>query len=129
VVIKTGRGYQAAVGSPDAHVKHLNEGGTVLGKQYLRIPTAAAQLGSGQDRNAGRSIRDIPGAFLQRTRTGKLWAMAPGPGGSVTFLYLLVRQVHHRPRHFLEATAKEMEPEMVSMGLEGVSALVRKANG
>lgn len=128
---KVGNRWIAAVGSPDAHVKLHEEGGTVQGNQYLRIPTAAAQKPSGEDRWAGLSAVHIPGSFIQRLRKGSLWIMQASArkSGRVTFLYLLVRRVVHRGRGMLAAVAGEMPPVLQALGLQGVGVVVRKANG
>lgn len=122
--------WQAAVGSPDAHVAMHETGGTITGRQFLRIPTAAAQTRGGEDRNKGRSIRDIPGAFLFRSGDGKLWAAFRGAGDSkVTLLYLLVRSIRLRGRGLFAATAQEIEPQIREIGNAEIRPIVREAHG
>lgn len=129
--------YRAEVGSPDRHVAFHEEGGTIHGNPFLRIPTVHAQTPTGQDRFTGQSIRDIPGTFLARSKTGKLWAMQRGNqarsgrarGTDAVPLFLLVRSVTHRPRGTFAAVAREMEPSL-QKGLEAqVSRVTGAANG
>ena len=130
LAFKVGGRWQSMVGSPDRHIEFLEEGGTISGKQYLRIPTAAAQTAGGSDRNRGRSLRDVPGLFLLRSKRGKLWAaMSTHRGRAITLLYLLVRSVTMRPRGLFAAVAREMEPVLRALGGERVASVVRKANG
>lgn len=129
VAVKHAGRWIAAVGSPDAHVLHHETGGTIHGRQYLRIPTAAAQTAGGQDRNVGRSIRDIPGAYLFRSEAGKLWAAVNDSGGRQTLLYLLVRSVTQRGRGIFAAVRNESQPLITALGGAQVSVAVRSANG
>lgn len=127
---KQGGRWIASVGSPDAHVKMQDQGGTVHGRQYLRIPTAAAQTPGGQDRNAGRSLRDLPGLYLFRSHSGKLWAaVRPSGDSQPILLYLLVRQVKLRARHFFAAVEHEVQPLIAALGNAEVATVVRAANG
>lgn len=128
LAIRTTSGWTAAVGSPDEHVRFMEKGGRIQGRQFLRIPTAAAQTAGGQDRNAGRSIRNIPGAFLLRSKAGRLWA-ATAEGGKLTLLYLLVRSVNVRARNLFGATQKEIEPEIAALGHAEIRTIVRAAHG
>jgi hypothetical protein len=127
IVFKHGNSYQAAVGSPDVHMAFHEGGGTITGHPYLRIPTAAAQTPAGVDRNLGRSLRDVPGVFLITSRAGKLWA-ATRQGRTLQLLYLLVRAVTQRPRNLMGTVAREMDPELLRLGLGKVSAVVQRAN-
>lgn len=101
-----------AVGSGEAHLKRLEDGGTFAGTSpagFARIPTAAAQTPSGVERPefAGRSLREVQDVFLIRTKTGRLWA-ARNAGGArsqrVDLLYLLVRSVTIKPHKVFERT-------------------------
>lgn len=130
LAVKHGPRWQAAVGSPDSHVAFHEKGGTVHGRQFMRIPTRNAQTAGGQDRNVGRSIRDIPDAYLFRSRTGKLWAAIwPEGADRPTLLYLLVRSITYRGRGMFGATRKEIEPQIATLGRIEVSQVVRVANG
>jgi hypothetical protein len=132
VVLKTPVGYQAAVGSPDAHMALHETGGTIAGKQFLRIPTSAALTAGGVDRFRGMSARDIPDSFLVRTKAGKLWVVRETGGKNsrkLEFLYLLVRSVTLRPRGIFAAVAKEMDSWMSKEGRQLVTQVVRQANG
>lgn len=130
LAVKQGNRWSAAVGSPDKHVAFQEQGGTIQGRQFLRIPTRAAQTAGGMDRNAGRSIRDIPGSFLMRSRAGNLWAAVRASGDSVpTLLYMLVRSVTQRARGIFATVRREIEPQIAALGRVEVAAVVRHANG
>lgn len=133
-----------AVGSPDEHVRQLEEGGVVKpppGQRFLRRPTAAAQTPAGVDRWAGQSIRNIAGARLWwNPHSANLWAVrrkgAFGPqtkrqaakGDRDEFLYLLVRSIRTHARHMFRDTVAETEPRIVRDMMGGVSVAVAKAN-
>lgn len=141
LVLRSGRGeYRSVVGSPDRHVAFLEKGGVVMGRQFLRIPTRAAQTPGGSDRNAGRSIRNIPGAFLLRLRTGSLWAVrvvrgkgpareGPRRGSQLEFLYLLKRSVRLRGRGIFGLTTREVNAEAPALARVEVAPFVRQVNG
>lgn len=118
------------VGSKEAHLKLHESGGTVQGtspKGYARIPTAAAKTAAGVDRNAGRSIRDIPGAFLFTSKSGRLWA-AVRRERTMQLLYLLVHEVKLRPRGIFSRVAREQSPRVVQAMQAEVALVVRGAN-
>jgi len=127
-VYRVGDTVSTVVGSPDQHIGFLEEGGTVYGRPYLRVPTAAAKTAQGVDRFAGRSIREIAGAFLQRSRRGILWAMRAVGGRAVELLYMLVRSVRIRGRHVFARARADAEPEIARVSNGAVAAVVRKAN-
>lgn len=130
----------AAVGSPDRHMRFLEQGGAVIGKPYLRIPLASAQTPQGVDRWKNTSIRDIPGAFLLRTLGGKLFAVrqnssrdasgaVKGRNRGLEFLYLLVRNVHIRGRHVFEASRRDVEPQVSALYRNLATRIVGVGNG
>jgi hypothetical protein len=128
--LRVGDRVVGAVGSKEKHLKLHESGGTVRGTSpqgYARVPTAAAQTGAGVDRWAGMSIRDIPGAFLMRSATGRLWA-AMGAGNRLRFLYLLVKSVTLKPRHIFERVKRQNEPRVVELMRSEVAVVVREAN-
>jgi len=129
LAVKHGARWQAAVGSPDAHVAFHEKGGTIQGRQFLRIPTAAAQTGGGQDRNAGRSIRDIPGSYLFRSKAGKLWAAVNDASGEQSLLYLLVRSITYRGRGIFATVEREVQPLVRALGNAEVKIVTAAANG
>jgi hypothetical protein len=100
------------VGSPLAHMRPHERGMTIHGKPWLRIPTAAAQTGAGVDRYAGRSARDIPGAFLLKSRAGNLWIALRTAGGTLQLLYLLKRVVRLRERAPMRTALHAVRPEL-----------------
>lgn len=119
-----------AVGSRDRHLVDHEGGATVRGtspKGFARIPTAAAQTGAGVDRNAGRSILAIPGAFLFTSKTGRLWA-AVSQNKRLVLLYLLVKSFTLRPRRIFARVRREQEPHATEAMRAEVSLVVQKAN-
>ncbi len=128
-VYRVGKEIIAAVGSPDQHVLDAEEGGTFTTSGFFRIPTAAAQTRAGVDRWAGMSIRNIPGAFLRRSKSGKLWAYWPKPDGDgVERLYLLVKSVNRAARHIFARVTKETRDDVVRQVGRGVALQVQRAN-
>lgn len=127
-VTQSGKTYRTAVGSPDAHVAFFEHGGTIQGRQFLRIPTAAAQSASGaeQGRFAGRSLRDVPGVFLFKSKAGRLWA-AEKRDKKLTLLFLLQRAAKFRPRGIFAAVAAEMHDELDKIGATELRATVQRA--
>lgn len=129
-IYRSGDTVSAAVGSAQKHLKDHEDGATLSGKSpagYHRIPTREAQTGAGVDRYAGRSIRDIAGAFLIRTKAGKLWA-ALARAGRVSLLYLLVKIIRLRPRRIFHRVNERTRPKAVAEVQAGVTAVVNKAN-
>jgi len=121
----------AAVGSAEKHLKLHEDGATVRGtspKGYNRIPTAAAQTGAGVDRWLGTSIRTIPGAFLFRSKAGKLWAAMRNGRGPLVLLYLLVREVVLRPRRIFSRVAVAQKPLVDRIIGAEISVAIAKAN-
>lgn len=124
----------AAVGSPDQHVLDAEEGGAFTHPSgFWRIPTAAAQMASGVDRWADRSIRDIPGAHLYRNPIShQLWAYQALPGtlgkAGHVLLYLLKKTIHREGRHVWARTTRALEPFAVQQVGAKVSVAVQKAN-
>ena len=127
-VLDVGPTVVGVVGSPEKHMRLHEEGGTVHGSQYLRIPTRRAQTGVGVDRYAGMSIRNIPGAFLIRGSSGKLWA-AVREAGNLQFLYLLVRQVRMRARRVFAKTLDRNRPAINAELSKAVTRIVARGNG
>lgn len=129
-VIRIGDNVVAAVGSGEESLKRHESGGTFNGTSpggYFRIPTREAQTGAGVDRNAGQSIRNIAGAFLVRTMSGRLWA-AIAKGKSLVLLYLLVKSITLRPRHIFQRTRAKAQPQCVALIGNAVSVVVVEAN-
>ena len=146
------------VGSKDKHLKDHEEGATIAGGSpggFHRIPTAAAKTAAGVDRNAGRSIRNIPGAFLFRSSAGSLWAAVRtfGSGatmvrgkerraafkesqaarvgastGGLMLLYLLVRSVTLRGRNIFARVRREQQGPVVEAVGREVAVVVQRAN-
>lgn len=130
VAFRVGDRVVGAIGSKEPHLKLHEEGATVRGtspRGWARIPTAAAQTGAGVDRWAGMSIRDIPGAFLRRSQSGRLWALM-NDAGRLVALYLLVQSVKLRPRAIFARVRRESEPRVVEVMRAEVDLVVRSAN-
>jgi hypothetical protein len=118
------------VGSAEKHLRLHEDGGTISGtspKGYLRIPTAAAQTGAGVDRYAGRSIKDIAGAFLFKSKRGNLWA-AIRRGKSLTLLYLLKKSAYMKPRRIFARTRDSSRPQVLELTRGAIRTVVQKAN-
>lgn len=87
-----------AAGGGDRHVRYARiqeKGGTVTPKRgkYLRIPLKAAKTAAGVDRYAGPLRQALPGLFVLRAKSGKLFlvrAKGKGKNRGLEFLYLLV---------------------------------------
>lgn len=127
-VFDTGPTVTGVVGTPAKHVRIQEEGGTIAGRQYLRIPTVNAQTGAGVDRYLGMSIRDIAGAFLFRSKAGNLWA-ATRSGGALTLLYLLKRSVTLRPRHMFARSLERSRPSINAELSRAATTIVNVGNG
>lgn len=133
-VMGSGGSYWTAVGSPDQYVKQAEEGGELSTSGFFRIPTGAAQTGSGVDRLAGQSIKGQPGYRLIRTRAGKLWGVkenytARGFFKSMTLMYLFVKNIKVRGRHVFARTRIVSAPGVRAIGEFEVLAIVRTGNG
>lgn len=138
-VYRLGNVAVAAVGSPDRHVLAHEEGATITGSPYLRIPLAAAQTGAGQDRFVGRSVRGIKDIFLLKTGrwlflvrkkgggVGNLYGARKGRG-ALEFLYLLKRSVRLPARGVFKAVTNRMRPAVVGLLGSAVSIQVERAN-
>lgn len=105
------------VGHSEPHVAALEVGATIrpTSGQFLRIPTANVLTGAGVDRYTGMSIRQIPGARLIRTKTGRLWAIRPvgsGRTARIEFLYLLVRSVKLPEKRIFATVTVRMNAEL-----------------
>lgn len=117
--------WQAAVGSPDAHVALHEVGGTVQGNPFLTIPTAAAlRRGSGTSRFAGMRPSDIPDTFVwpnRRQREGgnmkakRLW-IATAEAGELVLLYMLAESVRYRPRRIFATVRREASIQIAALG-------------
>lgn len=133
-VLRSGNTVFTTVGSPDAYMKHHEEGKKLTTAGYFRIPTAAAMTGSGVDRLAGASIKGQPGFRLIRTKAGKLWGVHEnytkrGSFRSVTFMYLFVKSITLKPRHIFAQTMKTVEPQLARLCGADVAAVVRMVGG
>lgn len=129
-VIRMGDNVVAAVGSASEALKRHEKGGTFSGtspKGFHRIPTREAQTAAGVDRNAGQSIRNIAGAFLVRTMSGRLWA-AIAKGKSLVLLYLLVKSITLKPRHIFQRTRDKASPQVTALVGNAVALVVHEAN-
>lgn len=134
-IFRSGDIVTSAVGSGEKHLKDHEDGGTFAGKSpagYARVPTALAQTAAGVDRWTGMSIRDIPGAFLLRSKAGKLWAARNAGGRNsqrVELLYLLVKSIHLKPKRIFGRVAERMRPQVVRLIGAEASVVVGRANG
>ena len=125
-VVATGRVYNdgsgnlwSFIGHPSQHLKVLEDGGTVEGKPWLRIPTAAAQKPSGADKWPGMKA---PNSFVYPTRrmvnfkAGRpknLWVVrSAGKGRGLEKLYLLKPSVTLKPHHTFRTLDAALQPKM-----------------
>jgi len=131
-IYRNGAALIGVVGSAEKHLKLHEDGGVLRGtspKGYLRIPTAAAQTAAGVDRWAGRSIRDIPGAFLFKSQAGNLWAaLHRGKGSPLELLYLLKKSARMRPRRIFARTRDASRPQVIELTRGAIRTVVQKAN-
>lgn len=127
-VLDTGRTVTGVVGTPLKQMRMHEQGGTITGSQFLRIPTVNAQTGAGVDRYAGQSIRQIAGAFLFRSRAGNLWA-AVRQGGQLVLLYLLKRTIRLRARHIFQRSLERTRPAIDAEMRRSVTTVVNVGNG
>ena len=123
-VHRVGNTVMTSVGTSAPHVKLHEDGGTV---RNARIPTAAAQMTSGKDRNAGRSLRGVPGIRFFKSKAGNLWAYRRD-GKKTTLLYMF-KSVTFRPRKMWAAATERARPVVERLLGEGVLSIVRRANG
>jgi hypothetical protein len=130
-VYRTGSTLVGVVGSAEKHLVLHEDGGLIHGtspKGYLRIPTRAAQTPAGVDRYAGRSIRDIPGAFLLKSKAGNHWAAIRKAGGTLSLLYLLKKSARIRPRRIFARTRDSARPQVLELTRGAIRTVVQKAN-
>ena len=130
-IYRAGAALVGVVGSAEKHLKLHEDGGVIRGtspRGYLRIPTAAAQTAAGVDRYAGKSIRDIPGSFLFKSRAGNLWAAIRRGSGPLELLYLLKKSARMRPRRIFARTRDNSRPKVVEITRGAIRTVVQKAN-
>lgn len=99
------------------HMAMLEQGGTIHGKPWLRIPTGRAQTPSGVDRLAGTSARSLPGGFIwpsrrQKTRRAKNLWVATNEGGKLTLWYMLTKGVTIKAHKPFQTAVAIMEPRV-----------------
>lgn len=88
-------------------------GGTVTPKRgrYLRIPLKAAKTAAGVDRYAGPLRQALPGLFVIRAKSGKLFLVRPkgrGKSRGLEFLYLLVEKSTIPARPYLRPSMDDV---------------------
>lgn len=136
VVYRAGPVVTGAVGTNAKQMAALETGETIspTSGRYLRIPTKYAQTPAGVDRNAGRSMRDVPNTSVHRSRAGNLfiWGKTKGILGAIGSvsqgttrgvalgarrrgdaevpLYLLATEVKMPAKHTFRDTALIMAP-------------------
>lgn len=129
LLFRSGDRVSSAVGSPDPHVALAERGGTIQGKRYLRIPTAAMQTAAGVDRLSGTSARTLASAFIFRSKAGNLWIAARDRAKRLSLLYLLVESVRIRRRPIFALVTDEVNAATAADARAQVAAVVAKANG
>ena len=128
IVFKRASGYFSEVGSPDKHVKLHEEGGTIVATgTQMRMPLAVMQKPSGEDRNAGRSVR---GDRRFRWRPGKKYQWLDVLMGSRWVpAYLLLKRATYRARRFFRLVHGKLETLAPRVMASEVRRIVRAANG
>ena len=118
-------------------MKALEDGGTIKGKPWLKIPTAAAQKDGGADKWAGKRA---PNSWIWPTMTMVNWPNKPKPKhlwivstsikgakGKLTLLYMLTQSVRLRPHHTFATLNTMMEPRLLELGREAMAVVVRES--
>lgn len=153
LVYRAGPDVVGAVGSFSQHLLDMEEGGRKsAGGGYFRIPTMFAQTPAGVDRNAGRSMKGVPGTFIITSKTGKLWIVTTPEGvrgakkaggvpgttlgvakshksGQLIFLYLLVKEVNVPRKAVFGTTYIEMQTRTSAVADQNVQVLMRRMDG
>ena len=128
-VFKIAGQYVSAVGSPDSYVRAHEDGTTITGNPYLRIPLAAAQTGAGQDRYVGMSVRGVPDLFVIKSKAGNLLLARKRGKDGLDILYVLKRQVRLPARGMFKAVTARTRPAIEKLLGQQVGVEVRRANG
>lgn len=124
---------QGIVGSPLKHVRLHEEGGTINGSPYLRIPTRVMQTPAGVDRLIGVSARSLPNTAVIRSKRN-LWIVETGTprsklasqvNGFPLMLYLLKRSITLRPRRMFRQSLARVKNEVAGMFTGRVALIVR----
>jgi hypothetical protein len=148
VVLRSGNVVTASVGSPDASVAKMEQGGTISGKPYLFIPTKNALTPSGAPTSVNAIVNGVQS--WRKSKAGDLWRVLwPNKGGvlkqslrgasswrgippllsGIKLLGVLKRSVHvHRYRTF-ENLTKDMTPRALELGAQAVSLIAGAARG
>jgi hypothetical protein len=118
------------LGSKDRRAKILAVGGTIRptgGRQFLAIPTERAKTPRGVTKaEFDRPLRQIPGLFLQRARSGGLFA-ARKRGSGLEVLFNLVRQATIRGRHYDEKAVRKATPGVQGFWRDLVGTILGRA--
>ena len=147
VVFVVGEVATSSVGSPDLHMKAIEDGGIV--PKGTRIPLAKGQTPGGRDKHLAMSVSAIlaqPGFFMYPTRaqlagagkkSGAPWpksryivkAKGRGKGARLEFWHLILnRNARIRPRHIFRDGAASVNQYARRELFSAVAATVRKAN-
>jgi len=125
-VFRVGAVVVGSVGHPSRHVAALEVGATITARnaKNLAIPTGAALSGGGdlQGRFKGRSLRDVPGLFFLRSKTGRGWLAERTGKKSLRLLFLLKPSVKLPEKRIFRELARRFEPVMVRIFGAGASA-------
>jgi hypothetical protein len=106
-VVVSGNRAIGTVGTPLRHVAFLEEGGTIHGRPWLKIPLRAAQTAAGVDRG-----RRIANSFILRSRRGNLFVARRATRVRLDLFYLLKHSVHMEGRHMFRESARRIEPQV-----------------
>lgn len=136
-IVATGRVYTGAygelytiVGHASNHVRDLEDGATVHGNPWVKIPTAQAQTPAGVDRFLGRRV---PGGFVWPTKRMKnfangrpknLW-IAAVRDGALRLFYMLRGSVKLKAHHSFGIMRARLEPRVRLYLAEATARLVK----
>lgn len=110
----TGNTVVGTVGTPQRHMRILEEGGVVSGSPMLRIPTAQMKTGAGVDRLVGKKATLLQNTWIGKSRRGNLFIFTRGRNGQVVALYMLKRTVKIKERAVFKKSLQRTRPAIVS---------------
>ena len=145
-VFRSGNMVFSVVGSPDRYVKFHEEGGTISGNQFLRIPLKLAQTPGGSELGEfkGKRLRGREDFLVVKSKAGRLFLgkykrKGNGPRRAsrgtphvwpgLKLFFLLARSVRIPGRHPFRAVRDRVAPQINAMTAGEVELVMRRANG
>ena len=129
-----GTSVTGTIGSPLPQMKLHEEGGTIHGKPWLRVPTKIMQTPAGVDVLTGRSARTLPNTTVIKSKAGNPWIVEVGTArsklaqefqGFPLMLYMLVKSVKMRARRPFAKCIERMRPKVRALFSGRVTATMR----